>query len=198
MIYLDLETTGLPHDQEGKALTKHHLILEIGMLAINMPEMTEVDAWSTAIRTPKHQILERADDYVLKMHTKNGLFGEIAKDGESMLRVEAGGLPILAQAEQMALQFLARNADPTEKPELCGAGPEFDRSFLLAQMTKLHNAFHYRNFDTNAFWLTQKFMNDWDGIKGQQPHRALPDCRREFQAFLDHFTWVGEVMRGVR
>lgn len=197
MIFCDTETTGLQRDREGVDLTGKHLILEIGMLAINMPEMTEAEAWSTVIRHPKHQVLERMDDFVLKMHTKNGLLNEIFNEPHPLNNRESGGLPIEHTAESEALAFIARNA-PDERPDLCGANPDFERMFFARRMPRLFEAFNYRNFDTNTFWLTQKFFGDWDGVKEQQPHRALPDCRREFQALVEHFTWCGQVLRGER
>ncbi len=199
MIFCDLETTGLQRDKDGKDITSKHLILEIGMLAINMPEMTEAEARSTVIRYPKHQILQAMDDYVLKMHTKNGLLSEIFNEPHPHNNVANGGLPSKWEAETQALAFIQRNCDVDgEPPELCGANPDFERMFFATHMPNLLNAFHYRNFDTNTFWLTRKFFGDWDGVKEQQPHRALPDCRREFQAVVEHFTWAGQVLRGER
>lgn len=203
MIFCDTETTGLQRDKQGNDITDKHLILEIGMLAINMPEMTEAEAWSTCIRWPKHRVLEAMDDFVLKMHTKNGLLSEIFNEPKPHDKVAFGGLPSLPEAEDMAIQFIQRNADeggahPDGRPELCGANPDFERMFFSKHMPLLQNAFHYRNYDTNTFWLTRKFFGDWDSVKEQQPHRALPDCRREFQALVEHFTWCGQVLRGER
>lgn len=190
VIFLDLETTG----GIGKELKKDHLILEIGLLAVDVPSFSEVASWSSPIRWDQHQITQRAGDFVLNMHTKNGLIGEIINHPQKHNSFEHGGLPIVSQAETVALQFL--EACGGKDIELCGAGPEFDRDFLEIHMPKLAERFHYRNFDTNAFWLLRKYMGDWDGAKEQQPHRALPDCRRELQAVLDHFKWIGEALRG--
>jgi len=199
MIFVDTETTGLARDSSGRDITPSNLVLEIGMLAINMPEMTEAEAWSTPINWDKHRVLESIkDDFVLKMHTKNGLLNEIFNHPKKHNKVEAGGLPTIWEAEKQALAFLERNATD-DRPELCGANPDFERMFFATYMPNLLQAFHYRNFDTNTFWLTRKFFGDWDGVKGQhQPHRALPDCRREFQALVEHFTWAGQVLRGER
>jgi oligoribonuclease (3'-5' exoribonuclease) len=190
IIFLDFETTG----GIGKQQKKDHLILEIGLLAVDVPSFTEVASWSSPIRWDQHRITEAADDFVLKMHTKNGLISEIINHPQKHNNFEHGGLPIVQQAEKVAIQFV--EAYGGEKPELCGAGPEFDRDFMEIHMPELAERFHYRNFDTNAFWLLKKFMGDWDGQKDQQPHRALPDCRRELQAVLDHFTWIGQALRG--
>lgn len=198
MIFCDTETTGLARDKQGRDITPSNLLLEIGMVAYDMPSMTEVEAWSTPIRWPKHRILESiTDDFVLKMHNENGLLGEIFNEPHPHNTVAAGGLPSVWEAEKMALEFLARHASG-DRPEMCGANPAFEQMFFATYMPTLLNAFHYRTFDTNTFWLTRKFMGDWDGLKDRQPHRAVPDCRREFQAMIDHFTWIGEVLRGVR
>jgi oligoribonuclease (3'-5' exoribonuclease) len=194
IILSDLETTGGIGD-ESKA---DHLILEVGLLAVHVPSFTEVDSWSTPIRWPKHRILETANDFVLKMHTGNGLLSEIFNEPHPHDNVANGGLPSIWEAETMALGFLEHYADRAFT-EMCGAGPEFDREFMKHHMPRLAKHWHYRNFDINAFWLLKQFMGEWEG--GQkpqdvpQPHRALPDCRRELQAVIDFFAWIGNALK---
>jgi oligoribonuclease (3'-5' exoribonuclease) len=197
IIICDTETTGLQHDSDGKDITKQNLILEIGLLAVRVPEFVEIAAWSTPIRYPKHLVLQAiTDDFVLKMHTNNGLLGEIFNEPHPCNNVEHGGLPIAAQAENMALQFIAEYASD-EKPELCGANPDFERCYFASHMPKLLDAFHYRNFDINSFWLIKKYLGDWDGSKGaRQPHRAVLDCRRELEALVEFFPWIAESLGG--
>jgi oligoribonuclease (3'-5' exoribonuclease) len=203
MIFVDTETTGLDRDK-GKDITSQHKILEIGLVVYQMPEMVEIAAWSTPIRYPKHQILEAMNDYVLKMHTENGLLSEILNEKFPHNNVANGGLPSVWEAEKMAIEFVQKYQDPgatshpDKRPEMCGANPGFEKMFFATHMPNLLQTFHYRTFDTNTFWLTRKFFGDWDGVKEQQPHRAVPDCRREFQALVEHFTWAGQVLRGER
>lgn len=190
----DTETTGL------KPVEKHK-VLEIGLLAVEVPSFQEVASFSTPIRWAKHVVLEDiTDDFVLQMHTKNGLLSEIFNEPLPHNNRANGGLPSIWEADAEAAEFVkkwtAGNAPAwRDLPELCGAGPEFDRQYLEKHMPKLFSCFHYRNFDINAFWLLKKYMGEWDGNKDNQPHRAILDCRRELQAIIDFFAWIGQALK---
>lgn len=186
--FLDLETTGLPPENK-------QLILEIGIIIVKIPELVEVASWSTPIRWAKHHVLETMNDFVLQMHSQNGLLNEIFNEPFKHNTRAAGGLPILQEAEKEAIEFLKKWCPDAKETELSGAKPDFDRGFLLAHMPTLAKCFNHRCFDTNSFWLLRKYMGDWEGVKDQQEHRALADCRRELQSVHDHFAWIGEALR---
>lgn len=191
-IFGDVETTGL------KPVEKH-LILEVGFLVVKVPEWVEIDAWSTPIRWPKHRVLSAMDDKVLAMHTKNGLLNEILNEPHPSNNRENGGLADIFVASNEAVEFLRKyipeGARPFDLPELCGASPDFDLGYFERHMPAVFSLFHYRKFDINALWLLRKFMGEWDsGVKQDQPHRVLGDCRRELQAVRDHFAWIGEAL----
>ncbi len=166
-IFLDYESTGLI-PEKGE-------LLEIGLLALN-PDLTEAAAWSCPINPPSGwQGL--CDSKVLAMHEASGLRALLS--GPAAWRdhpAPAGpGLPLKAQVEEWACQFLATWGGT--RPELCGFNPDFDRRWLRVHMPKLHELFHYRSLDCNSLWLAERAAGLAAPEKPPAEHRALADCR---------------------
>lgn len=176
-IFLDLETTGLYPTDPGAN------ILEIGMLAVEVPTFREIDAWSSVV-VDLHQltdVLAGCDDYVRKMHTESGL----ARDLEAEAAKQPGPLTCRAfDVQQAAIAFYNKHASG-RKVYLCGANPDFDRCWLDHKMPQLARKFHYRPFDTNAFFILREYLIGAE--KHGQRHRALDDCRQAVQVVHDHF-----------
>lgn len=186
IIFLDVETTGLD--------PKKGSLLEVAAIAVDVPSFQEVAFYSTVIKPFHSGWQDQMDDFALKMHSANGLIAELTGRASVRLRA-AGGLPTLAEVETELKSFINCHSQGQRETELCGAKPDFDRGWLLEHLPGVAKCFNHRCFDTNSFWLLQKYMGEWNGEKGaHQPHRALLDCRRELQAVLDHFKWVGEAL----
>lgn len=179
MIFLDLETTGLFPLEAGAA------ILEIGMVAVQVPTFREIEAWSTPVRrsVPGGDPLAGCDDYVRKMHTESGLAAEIPN---GMGRKDA---------EQAAIAFYNRHCSGA-RVYLGGSNPDFDRRWLDACMPALAKKFHYRGFDTNAFFILREYM--FGAEKSGQRHRVLDDCRQAVQAVHDHFDLMRQLFGASR
>ena len=96
-LFADTETTGLS-PSAPKAT-----ILELGLLAVEVPAFREIDAWSSVVVAPDRasDVLEGADDYVRNMHTQSGLKSEL----EAALRplASGGAIPDLASVQAKAV-----------------------------------------------------------------------------------------------
>ena len=163
LVFLDFESTGLNPDRDA--------ILEIGLLALEPVTLRELAAWSCPIKAPSAW-QSYCDERVLQMHRDSGLHAMLTGP-QSLLTLEAGGLPQLEEAEQWALQFLA----PFGRSPMAGFNPSFDRAFARRWMPALERAFHYRNLDCNAFFLAEQYGLGLPGDKPPAAHRALADCR---------------------
>lgn len=159
-LFLDLETTGLS--------TVDDRIIEIGMVVADeymhpidaisiIVEMTEID-WADVI------------DVVNEMHSTNDLKWQTIH-GPTALN------PF--HAEQQAVRFVDIHFPGSEQPVLCGNTVHFDRAFLKAQMPRLHDKFHYRNFDISSIkQLILAAAPDFEWPEDDEVHRAVPDCMR--------------------
>jgi oligoribonuclease (3'-5' exoribonuclease) len=184
ILLCDTETTGLIPTEPGAAL------LEIGMLAVQVPAFREIDSWSSVVVE-----LDRLDDplkgcdaYVRKMHTENGLLADLQAHIDSARRVgHEHTLPRLFDVQQKAIAFYNKHASG-RRVYLGGAKPDFDRAWLAHHMPTLEKKFHYRGFDTNAFFILQEYLFGGDTLKKGQKHRVLDDCRQCIKTVHDHFS----------
>ena len=179
-LFLDTETTGLYPNAQGAAL------LEIGILAVEVPTFREIDSWSSVIVELDRMAdpLKGCDDYVRKMHTENGLLGDLSA------AIQSGQLPRLFDVQQAAIQFYNKHASG-RKVYLAGAKPDFDRNWLDVHMPALAKKFHYRGFDTNAFFILREYMFGVE--KSGQRHRVLDDCRQAVKVVHDHFDLMRQL-----
>lgn len=196
-IWVDLETTCLDERAE------HAHILEIGLVAVDA-QLREVAHWHSPISFPRGdlaQVLRNGGTF--EMHQNSGLFGELTGE-RSLLKFEAGGLPTLAQAEAVAMQFVQAYAPPVFAPRrdgtgqyfaagspMCGANVSFDRGWLEVHMPKLAAMFHYRNFDSNFCFMSEQRFGGGPSTKGEVRHRALDDCRQSIATVRKFFGLAG-------
>ena len=165
LIFVDCETTGL------KESTDH--IVELALVAVELPTFKEVAHFSAVVAPPLWPTVERnLHERVRSMHDGSGLLKEIRDAYDA----EANAYPTI---ETQALAFVRQWAPQTMNwhTPMAGANPDFDRRFLRARMPKLHQAFHYRNFDVRSITL----LSDWvfGTLRSEgAPHRALADCRK--------------------
>jgi oligoribonuclease (3'-5' exoribonuclease) len=185
-IFLDTETTGLYPNAPGAAL------LEIGMLAVEVPSFREVDAWSSVIveLDRLNDPLHGCDDYVRKMHTENGLLADLQVVIGASKGHDPAPLPRLFDVQQDAIRFYNRHASG-RKVYLGGSKPDFDRAWLDVHMPQLAKKFHYRGFDTNAFFILREYM--FGAEKSGQRHRVLDDCRQAVKVVHDHFDLMRQL-----
>lgn len=162
LVFCDCEATGL---DEGR----DHL-LEIALVAVELPTFRVVATYDSVIVPPQWPTVKRnLPERVRDMHEASGLLASL---GDAW----GAGKRDYAAVEAEALAFVRQHSPhtPTWKTPLAGANPDFDRRFLRKRMPRLHEAFHYRNFDVRS--ITQ--LQDWvfGAAHVESPHRALPDA----------------------
>lgn len=162
--WIDLETTGLDE-------TTGH-ILEIGIV-ITDNDLNEVEEpFSMVVQPGDTSWKDNLDEFVLNMHTDNGLINAIDR-GE--------GLP-LTNVEDLAAQYLQRTCTDNGKPMLGGNSITFDRNWMEYHTPGLFNLLHYRSIDVTSL---DQFATRTLGLDYQYPaehqvsdHRSLGDLRR--------------------
>jgi oligoribonuclease (3'-5' exoribonuclease) len=173
-LFLDGETTGLlPHDSR---------LLEIGMVAVELPTFEPVDMASFVFRFDLVE-MQKAGLYVhpkvIDMHTKNNLWHDCA----------CSPLDDYQKMDEMVQRFIVDAG--CQGSVLGGANPDFDRRFLTKFLPGTNNVLHYRNFDNNTFWLLQEFITGEKGTREKPAaHRAIDDCMDAIAVVEKHFEFM--------
>lgn len=178
MVWVDLETCGLrPEDR----------ILELGLKVTNRhgdeaAVFSSVIGYSDAMVSGEWLSDKALGPTVHKMHTDNGLIDEVLAFSAMVASNPRCGRS-RTDVESVALDFLWDVFGNYPEPPLpmAGASVQFDRAALRKQMPRLHNWFHYRQYDVSTVLALAK-------MSGHQPdetvvkrgvHRALPDIEDE-------------------
>lgn len=175
-VFLDLETTGL--------YLKQGSILEIALIVVEVPRLTEVARFSTVCAPNDWTQLQKMDPVVVKMHTESGLLAE--------LQACRATLRTASQVEPALCVWLL-NQTGGEKVYLAGSNPDFDRRWLEEHMPNLARKFSHRNFDVNTFFILREWIAGKE--KHGTKHRALDDCLQAIQGVRDHLNWCASVFR---
>lgn len=182
LVIVDLETTGL-NPTNG-------WILEVGSVLANAKTLEVIDQRSWVVRplaemrkagpfaaarvATIEEAKARADSYVLKMHTDNGLWDEVAAATQTLLDV---GKEFPHWLHENGL----RTSDTVYT--LMGRGPDrFDRVWLRQNgdvLQRMDDLFHYRSLDVSnihhAFRRAGHPLGE-DLLRTPPKHRAVPDC----------------------
>jgi oligoribonuclease (3'-5' exoribonuclease) len=185
VIFGDVETTGLEERSD--------LILEVGFMAVSIPEFEEIESWSTPIATEGCMQKLAGNQFVFDMHEVSGLNADL----RAMIKGEKTIVtPRAALVE--ALAFINRHLPNVElddrgRPELllCGANPDFDRRFLQSWMPDLAKKFHYRSFDVNTLFYLRRWLLGGPREKLGTVHRTIADCRQSLQGVRDFIQAFG-------
>ncbi len=165
MLWLDLETTGTDETTD--------LILEIGAILTDM-DLNVLGEYGTPISDDgtadlaMFVLTHKDDDYVLNMHTDNGLLDAIAE-----------GSVERRKAEQDILDLLGVHGVKKKRCILAGSGVgHFDRRFLAVGMPELNAHLAYPTFDIGVIRRAESYWAPgWlRTANDDKPHRALADA----------------------
>ena len=166
---VDLEMTGLD--------TSRHVIVEVAALVTDAQLEILDDGLDLVVHATEDELAEM-DDFVLNMHTENGLLDEIRSSSVS-----------IKEAEDAVLALIEKHCDPDHPAPLAGNSIATDRSFIREQMPRLDAALHYRMIDVSTIkelsrrWFPRAYYNQPE--KGLA-HRALADIVESIQE-LDYY-----------
>ena len=169
IVWVDLEMTGLD--------TSRHVIVEVAALVTDAQLEILDEGLDLVVHATEDELAEM-DDFVLNMHTENGLLDEIRSSSVS-----------IQEAEDAVLALIEKHCDPDHPAPLAGNSIATDRSFIREQMPRLDAALHYRMIDVSTIkelsrrWFPRAYYNQPE--KGLA-HRALADIVESIQE-LDYY-----------
>lgn len=171
-VVLDLETTGL--DPEGDT------VLECAALVVD-PMTLAPEASFHHVSTIRRDRV-RANEYVMRMHTENGLLEALTGSACVVGAEVAMDVALLA--------FLRPHANEGHL-HLAGNSIHFDRSFMRRRLPISEKLLHYRMVDATSLMLVANTVGKGPS-KGPVAHRAMADVL----STLDQLRWAQEVFRG--
>lgn len=157
--------------------TSRHVIVEVAALVTDAQLEILDDGLDLVVHATEDELAEM-DDFVLNMHTENGLLDEIRSSSVS-----------IKEAEDAVLALIEKHCDPDHPAPLAGNSIATDRSFIREQMPRLDAALHYRMIDVSTIkelsrrWFPRTYYNQPE--KGLA-HRALADIVESIQE-LDYY-----------
>ena len=183
LLWLDLETSGLdPH---------RHIILEVACILTN-DDLSEVASYDAVINPGVSDVLRllalTSDDFVIDMHTKNGLVEEI----------NLGATTSMAEAEKHILEMV--EDIPKKELILAGNSVHFDRKFIDEYMPALAKKLNYRIFDVRTLMQMEEFWapGATEETESVSVHRAMPDIEfslrtaHKYKSLLEKVTALSE------
>lgn len=159
LMWLDLETTGLD-EKTGR-------ILEYAAVFTDL-ELNDLAAIEGIIPQDFVRAKQVMNDFVLDMHTKNGLLEELAQSGNNDYNTT------LTLAEGKLLGVLESLQDENTIFVIAGSSVRFDRDWIEEHMPTLENALHYRQLDVSSYKVG---FPEIFGTETSDAHRAMPDIR---------------------
>jgi oligoribonuclease len=164
LAWMDLEMTGLEPSR--------HVIVEIASLVTDDDLTIVAEGPDLVVHATPEQLAEM-DDFVIAMHTRSGLLGEI----------EASTLS-LEDAGAQTLEFLKLHIPQARSVPLAGNSIGTDRRFLATQLPEIEEYLHYRSVDVSTVkelcrrWYPDIYKTAPEKKGG---HRALQDIRESVE-----------------
>ncbi len=159
LIWIDCEMTGLSLATDA--------LVEIAVLVTDSELNVIGEGVELVIHATEGQLVAM-DDFVRQMHTKSGLIEEIPK-----------GI-LMAEAEQLILQYLEAAGTTPGKSPLAGNSVGVDRNFIARDMPSLAAYLHYRTIDVSTIkelvrrWHPKAYFS---APAKSGNHRALGDIQ---------------------
>ncbi len=160
LMWLDLETTGLD-EKTGR-------ILEYAAVFTDL-ELNELAALEGIVLQNIWKVKNLMNDFVLDMHTKNGLLEELAQAGDADYNTT------LTLAEGKLLSALESLQDENTIVVIAGSTISFDRGWVKEHMPTLEETLHYRQLDVSSYKVG---FPEIFGTETSEAHRAMADVRQ--------------------
>ncbi len=170
LFWLDLETTGLD--------AVNHGILEIAIAEADLHSPFDIGPIYQRVIQFTNTI--ELSQFILKMHTDNGLLKECAESPTSLQGVAFDlrqSIPIEAKSE--------------DRPTLAGSSVHFDHTFLAHHIPEISKRFSHRHYDISAVKLFCRSLG-MAKVPKAEAHRATDDILESIEHAKICRDWLRE------
>lgn len=193
LVWIDIETTGLPTYHDGLVDFSGVHLLEIGCIVTDTAlNIVDPGGYTAVVKMTKDMAAAiRSNEIILKMHRTNGLLTESVQT--ATLTTET--------VDQELSEFLSELKDPEGSMAIAGSGViAFDLPFIKSTMPKTAKWLDYFGYDIGVMrrlvksMAGQPIVNPNTSSYGpDKAHRAMNDVEahlREAQSYRDWFRSV--------
>ena len=179
-VWADLETGGLNGRQKDGRLGCETLpILEVAVIVTDT-DLNEIGEPLRVVINHNQQDLAKMSEWATNTHRESGLLSEVENSPHTLVDAES---IILEHLETIGVQ--AYNREARTGGIMAGNSIHFDRSYIMAQMPRLHDYLHYRMLDVSGIAMAARyFAPDLAGKATefkQYRHEALADIWESVQ-----------------
>lgn len=167
LLFVDIETSGLDKYTDR--------LLEICAVVVD----EHFNPGAVFRKIIKIDSIPDCDPVVRAMHTANNLFEDCLHIGED-----------IGSVGHQFHKFMYDN-DLTSKVIIAGAGPHFDREWLLHVFPWIKDSLHYRLYDINTLLMTYNL--DIATISPRNLHRAYVDNMNAIQVAREYYTTLKDL-----
>lgn len=178
--FVDIETTGL--EPAGG------VVLEVGIIVMDSDLEHVVAMEQFIVPHSDEDMVFGANDYVMKMHEKSGLFEHIkamrvGTEDHIERMMEMKGVDRFWAAQQAISEQVTTFLDSlgVKNEPLCGSSVHFDRKWLEYHMPRILDRFSYRNIDVSSFLETIRLHWGVDQVHevvvNRGRHRSVDDLQ---------------------
>jgi len=179
-IVADVETTGLDPARDK--------LLEFGAIILNedWQPLSEAEFVISQPQWARKALLSRTDDFVVNMHTVNGLWDDVYGP-----YAQPRGI-----VDSKLVEWIYSHVDEQEELRVVGNSLRLDLNFIEHQLPGVQKLISYRSIDVSA---VETFVNEGLGLsKYPRPdvsnHRALDDARECLKQLTFHRDQLKEAM----
>ncbi len=160
--WIDLETTGL-------TVPEGHWPLQIAAI-ITDRQFNELGVFESKIFYAKdniHRLKELANDYVIDMHEKTGLWDQLSDETN----------PRLLELDELLYEWLVSFQSEALRLRFGGNSIFLDREFMRAYLPKSYSHLSYRSIDMTSVEEFFQFTEGRAPFEKKLTHNALEDIR---------------------
>ena len=193
LVWIDIETTGLPTYHDGLVDFSGVHLLEIGCIVTDTAlNIVDPGGYTAVVKMTKDMAAAiRSSEIILKMHRTNGLLTESVQTANLTMEM----------VDQELSEFLSELKDPEGSMAIAGSGViAFDLPFIKSTMPKTAKWLDYFGYDIGVMrrlvrsMAGQHVVNPNTSSYGpDKAHRAMNDVEahlREAQSYRDWFRTV--------
>lgn len=171
--WTDVESTGVAPEVNS--------LLEVAVVLSDFFGNVVSPSYTSLVKSKNvGSLIEEADDHVLTMHERSGLWNDLwKKDAKTPEEID-----------RELVSFLGRSLGPDDKVYLGGNSPALDRRYVELYLPNFFKRLSHMMIDVTTLSLVLQESGDAQMFMKQGAHRALPDAYDSLEEYCHYLRWL--------